>query len=153
MIDVMKSNRFAAYGMGAGAAFLSLVTPAFAATATVGDKLGTFMNFLDKYVIPIIFAIAFIVFIWGVFQYFIAGGANDENRSKGRQFILWGIIGFVLMFSIWGIVGLLQRSLGFDSQTRPPLPCFNGNNCNSSSNGGTTQSPVGPDGYNYNNVP
>jgi hypothetical protein len=59
-----------------------------------------------------------------VFQYFIAGAASDEKRKTGRTFILYGIIGFVVMLSIWGLVNLLLATLGFGWGARPPIPLF-----------------------------
>lgn len=104
---------------------------AFAQTAGQGqsiDKLGTFLQqfigFIDNYLVPLLFAVAFIVFIFGIFQYFIAGGADEEKRTKGRSFMLWGIIGFFVMVSIWGILNLLVNSFGFAGDTKPPLPTF-----------------------------
>jgi hypothetical protein len=93
---------------------------------TVSSDIQSLITFINGYVVPLIFAVAFVVFLWGVFQYFIAGGASDEGREKGRQFIMYGIIGFVLMFSIWGIVSVLYHSFGFDSNARPPIPTFGG---------------------------
>lgn len=69
-------------------------------------------------------ALAFIVFIWGVFQYFIAGGADEEKRKQGRDFVMWGLIGFVIILSVWGLVNLIMASLGLRAGTRPPLPTF-----------------------------
>jgi hypothetical protein len=91
---------------------------------TLGTDLATLLSYVDKYIVPLIFALAFIVFLWGVFVYFIAGGGNDEKRKEGRMFILYGIIGFVIMVSIWGIVNLITGSIKFDSKTRPELPLF-----------------------------
>ncbi len=82
------------------------------------------MTFIDAIVVPFIMALAFLVFVWGVFQYFIAGGADEEKRTQGRNFVIWGIIGFVLMISLWGIVNLLINSLGLKSGSRPPIPTF-----------------------------
>lgn len=104
---------------------------AFAQSAPQGqsiDKLGAFLQqfigFIDNYLVPLIFAIAFIVFIFGIFQYFILGGADEEKRTKGRSLMVWGMIGFFVMVSIWGILNLFVNSLGFGSDSRPNLPTF-----------------------------
>ena len=80
--------------------------------------------FIDRFLIPLLFAIAFLVFIFGVYNYFIVGGGDKEKRQEGRNYILWGVIGFVVMIAVWGIVNLLINSLGFDVRNRPPLPSF-----------------------------
>jgi hypothetical protein len=93
--------------------------------ATLGAYLESIRDFINVYLIPFLFAIAFIVFIWGVFQYFIAGGANEEQRDKGKQLVMWGIIGFVIMVSVWGLINLVTNTLNFDdSEGAPSLPTF-----------------------------
>lgn len=79
--------------------------------------------FIDYVLVPLVFALALIAFLWGVFNFFIAGGADEEKREKGKQFMVWGIIGFFVMVSVWGIVNLFVSSFGFD-QRRPDLPAF-----------------------------
>lgn len=113
---------------------LSLAPFALAQTATQTshpiDKLSAFLNqfivLIDNVLVPLIFAMAFIVFLYGIFQYFILGGANEEKRDTGKQLMLYGFIGFFIMVSVWGIVNLLVGSFGLSSQSRPQLPTFNG---------------------------
>ena len=93
--------------------------------STLGVYLSSIIGFINVYLVPFLFAIAFIVFIWGVFQYFIAGGANEEQRDKGKQFVMWGLIGFVVMVSLWGLVNLITGTLNFgEGGKTPPLPKF-----------------------------
>lgn len=61
--------------------------------------------FIDGVLAPFLYAIAFLVFVFGIVRFFFTGGA--ENREKGQQFALWGLIGFVVLFSLWGMVRLL----------------------------------------------
>ena len=82
------------------------------------------LSILNDYVVPVIFAIAFIVFLIGIYRYFIAGGANEEKVQEGQKFVLWSVIGFVIMFSIWGIINLFINTLGFDTTSRPAFPTF-----------------------------
>ena len=106
------------------------------------DKLGAFLQqfivFIDNYLVPLLFAIAFIVFIFGIFQYFILGGADEEKRSKGRSLMLWGMIGFFVMVSVWGILNLLVSSFGFGSSARPDLPTFGSPSSSASQSAGAT---------------
>lgn len=63
-------------------------------------------------VIPLIFALATVVFIWGVVQYVINDG-EEAKKEKGRQFIIWGLIGLVVMVSVWGLVSIVTRTFNF----------------------------------------
>ncbi len=73
------------------------------------DQIIYFINFV---LVPVVMAIAFIVFIWGVYNYFIKGADDETSRSTGRQFTLWGVIGFVVILSLWGLVNLFMSTLG-----------------------------------------
>lgn len=80
------------------------------------------LNFTNDFLIPFIIAIGFLVFVWGMFQYFIAGGANDDAKAKGRSLMIYATLGFVLIIVFWGIVNLLTQSTGLDAQTISNTP-------------------------------
>ncbi len=66
--------------------------------------------------IEIAFIVAFVIFIWGVSEY-IRGANNEQKRKDGRQHMLWGIVGFVIMFGVYGIITLLTRTFGIKGAT------------------------------------
>lgn len=78
----------------------------------VGGGSKGVIGLLNTVVVPIIFALAFIAFIWGVVNYFFLHGSDEGKRAEGRQFILWGILGMAVLFSVWGFVRLLLSTLG-----------------------------------------
>lgn len=89
--------------------------------------IGYLTEIINRAIVPFLFTAAFLLFIWGVFRYFFASGSDaEEKRKEGRNFIMYGIIGFFLMMAIWGIVNLLLNTFGFDRQLRPDLPSFGG---------------------------
>jgi hypothetical protein len=102
--------------------------------------IAALLEFIDRRIVPLIFAIAFIVFLWGIFQYFIAGGADEEKRKQGRDLALTGLIGFAIMVSVWGLVNLIIGTFGFGYQTRPPLPTFEGSSASSQQPSGANPS-------------
>ncbi len=80
---------------------------------------------INNILVPVLMAIAFIVFLWGVYKYFILGAADEKSRADGRQFTLWGIIGFVVILSLWGLVNLLMGTFGLSpGVAAPPPPTF-----------------------------
>lgn len=81
-----------------------------------------FGGFIDNILIPLIFTLALFIFLWGMFRFFVWGQANEEDRSKGRQLILWGIVGMVFMVSIWGIVAIFSEGFFGNVNHTPRLP-------------------------------
>lgn len=78
----------------------------------VGSGSTGIIGALNTIIVPVIFALAFAAFIWGVVSYFFLHGGEEEKRAEGRQFVFWGIIGMVVLFSVWGFVNLLLSTLG-----------------------------------------
>jgi len=76
---------------------------------------GGFLGLLNTVVVPVIFALSFLVFVWGVVNYFFLHGGEEAKREEGRMFILWGLIGLVVLFSVWGFVGILLSTLGISA--------------------------------------
>lgn len=108
-----------------------VLTPALA-LAQFG-QINTFISdvssFINGTLIPLVFAVALLVFIYGVFKYFILGGGDSEKQDEGRQLMLYAVVGFVVMVSIFGIVNLIANGLGFSSdediQNIPNVPTSN----------------------------
>jgi hypothetical protein len=75
---------------------------------------------LVKTIIPFLFALATVAFIWGVIQYYL-NPDNEEKRKKGKSFIIGGLIALFVMLSVWGLVAILTNTFGL-SNTIPQLP-------------------------------
>ena len=54
-----------------------------------------------------------VYFVWGVIHYVIADG--EEAKEKGKDTMLYGIIGFAVITSLWGLVTLLTTTLNLDN--------------------------------------
>ena len=61
-------------------------------------------------VVKVLFALAFIYFLWGVFQY-IRGADNEDARAIGKRHMFWGIIGLAIMVGAQGLVTLINTTV------------------------------------------
>lgn len=75
---------------------------------------------INDVLVPVLFAVAFIVFVWGAFSTFILGANSEETKEKGKNLMLYGLIGFFVMVSVWGLVGILTGSVNFGGNTGGP---------------------------------
>lgn len=93
--------------------FISLlVLPAIINAATPTDfkgLVGEFLNIIGL-LIPLLFGLSLIVFLWGIMNAWILGGGDETKVEKGKKIALAGIIGLVVMAGVWGIVALLKTS-------------------------------------------
>lgn len=61
-------------------------------------------------IIGFMFALAVVVFAFGVLKMIISGGEADA-RSTAKASILWGLVGMFIMVSAWGIVSLISNTI------------------------------------------
>lgn len=61
--------------------------------------------------IYLLLALAAVYFVWGVFS-FVSNQENDEAREKGKQHMIWGIIGIAIMLSTFGIIEMIKGTIG-----------------------------------------
>ncbi|MBI3572304.1 hypothetical protein HY091_02110 [Candidatus Kaiserbacteria bacterium] len=74
--------------------------------------MSVFNAFLGRVVVqvvnPLILLLAagaFVVFLWGVFE-FIKNAGDEAKRSEGRSAIFWGLVGLVIIFGAYGIINI-----------------------------------------------
>lgn len=94
---------------------------AFAQVNSIQSAAAVITQIINNVLVPLIFAISFVVFIWGVFRFFIAGTEDAEAKTKAQHLMLYGVIGFFIMVSIWGLVGILLGTFNLN-QNVPNLP-------------------------------
>ncbi len=84
----------------------------------VGNGSTGLIGTINTVVVPIIFALAFLAFVWGIIDHFFLRpnyyGSYGERGGygQGRQFIFWGILGLAVLFSVWGFVNFMLSVLG-----------------------------------------
>ena len=86
------------------------------------DLLANILTFSNDVLIPFIIGIGFLVFVWGMFKFFILGGANDEKKEQGKSLMIYATLGFVLIVVFWGIINLLASSTGLGGKTIDNTP-------------------------------
>lgn len=84
------------------------------------EQLATVSEFLKKVdtaiitpLILLLFGLALAYFLWGLFV-FIQNTDSDEGRTKGRQHMIWGVVGMVIMLAARTIIEIGLRTFGVD---------------------------------------
>jgi len=84
-----------------------------AAEAAALAPLNSFLDRVTAQIVnPLILllaACAFVLFLWGVFE-FIRNAADEKKRGEGRQAIMWGLVGLVVIFGAYGIINLALKT-------------------------------------------
>jgi hypothetical protein len=91
-----------------------------------GGGIGTFVKgiigFINEVLFPLALAIAFIALVWGIVKYFVIGGDSDDGKSKGKDLIIYSVVGFVIILSFYGIINVLANGLGFSNKPLENIP-------------------------------
>jgi len=65
--------------------------------------------------IPVLIAVALVVFFWGLIQYI-------RTHKGGKDIMIAGLVGLFIMVSVWGIIRIAQNTLGVGSGGPPSIP-------------------------------
>ncbi len=94
---------------------------ALAQAANAGTLLDTGSTLVGK-LTTLLVAIAMLMFIWGIVRYVIAG--DEEAKAKGRQMMIWGVVGLFAIVAVWGLVKFIANTTGVGPGTgASSLPC------------------------------
>ena len=81
----------------------------------------TFVKNVNKLIInPLIaflFGLAVAYFLYGVFE-FISNQTNEEKKTTGRNHMIWGVVGIVIMMGVFSIIKLIGNTLGVEVDPR-----------------------------------
>ena len=70
-------------------------------------QLISFAGDILNRVIPVLIALALVIFFWGLIQYI-----RTHKAGKGKDVMIAGLVGLFIMVSVWGIIRIAQNTLG-----------------------------------------
>ena len=107
-------------GFGSGAGMMG---GQFACGASNICRVASTILYIINYVlVPVLFALAFIVFLYGIVSKYIFSHGDETKVAEGHKLILWGIVAFVVMISLWGLVNVVANTFGLYGISAPPTP-------------------------------
>ncbi len=65
----------------------------------------------------LLFAVALVVFLWGVVEFLRERDANSQKANDGKQHLLWGLVGMFIMVSAFAIMNLIKSIIGSNIPT------------------------------------
>lgn len=79
--------------------------------ATAQELVDKITSMIFQPLALLLFSIGFLIFIYGLVE-FISDPTNTERQRTGKQHMMYGTLGLLIMVSIWGIVHLVTDTLG-----------------------------------------
>lgn len=81
------------------------------AYADVGSLVKNIETIIINPLIVLVFAVALVYFLIGVFN-FMSNSDNSEEREKGKQHIIWGLVGMFIMIAVFTIMQIIATTIG-----------------------------------------
>ncbi len=98
-------------------------TVAASSTSTIETiicRIGSILNTI----IPFLIVLGVLYFAFGVVSYVIGG--DEEAKTKGRDRMIYGVIGLAVIVGVWGLVGILNRTFNPTTGGTVTVPCIVG---------------------------
>ncbi len=78
------------------------------APGTLTDIIGIATG-LAQAIVPVLVALALLYFFWGIANFILKSGEKDE-RKKGKERMVWGLVALFLILSVSGLLAVVQRT-------------------------------------------
>lgn len=91
--------------------FLPIIAYAQFSLGSVGQVFGNIITYIIgilRLLEPILFIGAFVVFFWGLSKLILSSG-NQVEATKGKNYMLWGILALFILISFLSIVNILSN--------------------------------------------
>ncbi len=64
----------------------------------------------------LLYAVAVLVFFYGLLEFMISlQDDKSDKRESGKRHMLYGVLGFVIMFSVKGIISMIMNLFGISA--------------------------------------
>jgi len=80
---------------------------------SVEALLGRIIHQILEPLALLLFGAALILFLWGGFQ-FVSNADSPDGRTQGRETLIWGIVGMVIMVSAYAILQIATLTFGIE---------------------------------------
>lgn len=96
--------------------------PAFQTTWTVKDIIKWCLIVLT-YLVPLLIGGAVVVFLFGIVKFMFKASIGDaDGRKQGIDFMIYGILGIVVMVSVWALVNFVTTTFNVPGGIVPQFP-------------------------------
>ncbi|OGI57625.1 hypothetical protein A3B85_02515 [Candidatus Nomurabacteria bacterium RIFCSPHIGHO2_02_FULL_37_13] len=84
-------------------------------------------------IIPVLVALGVVYLVWGIVRYVI--GDSEEAKKKGKDRIIYGIIGLTVIAGLYGLVNIVINTFNLGGTSAPTLAPLTGEGLNCSLQG------------------
>ena len=79
---------------------------------TFSDLVNIFVRLISL-ALPVVSALAFLVFLWGLIKFIYRAGGDEKAVEEGKSLMIWGLIALFILLSFRAILYFAYSDLGF----------------------------------------
>ncbi len=89
-------------------ASVAAIAPLFAFARTMEELIDNLTSAILDPITGILVLLATLFFLWGLIEY-IAGAASEDKRTQGKDHMMWGLLGLVIIAGTKGIISIIKN--------------------------------------------
>lgn len=121
-MNILTQSKWLKIGLASVYAFAPVVA---SAQIVIGENgisgLESVLEQIYNIASPIAVTLIIIYLLYGAFL-FATGGGDEERRGRGKDILLYGLVGLIIITSLLGIVNFVVNSISFESSADVPNP-------------------------------
>ena len=83
------------------------------AYASVDSFVSNVNRLIINPLIILLFGLAVVYFLYGIFE-FISNQENEEKKTTGKNHMIWGIVGIVIMMGVFTILNIIMATFNIE---------------------------------------
>ena len=80
------------------------------------DLLERIVDYVIDPAVKVVFTLGLFFFLWG-FVEFLWELKDGKTSAEGKQHMIYGLVGMLIMVSVYGIIALIMNTFGIDPAT------------------------------------
>ncbi len=77
-------------------------------------------DLISNFLIPFVLALAFLIFVYNVYRFFILGGSTEDGRENAKYLAIYSVITFTFIIIFGGLINFFGEAIGINND-----PCEN----------------------------
>lgn len=78
------------------------------------ELLERIITFVVDPALRVVFTLGLLLFVWGIIE-FLWGVKDGQVSESGKNHMVYGLVGMLIMVSVYGIIALIVNSFGLNT--------------------------------------
>lgn len=80
----------------------------------MNSVLGWVTEAINVFIVPALFTLSLVVFVFALFKYFIEGKYNEVELEKAKVLMAYAVVSFVVVSGLWYLLTYFLGTIPYD---------------------------------------